>query len=154
MSENLTPQEVMSCFSEIASAYLANHEVLPEEIPALLKKIFHGVVEISRDANNIERRPALTPIVPIEDSVHEDYIVCLEDGKKLQMLKRHLNTVYNMSVEQYKERWGLPLDYPVVSPSYAKRRSDIAKTTGLGSTGRKKSPTGTGASTGSGLKVA
>jgi predicted transcriptional regulator len=144
----------MSCFSEIASAYLANHEVLPEEIPALLKKIFHGVVEISRDANNIERRPALTPIVPIEDSVHEDYIVCLEDGKKLQMLKRHLNTVYNMSVEQYKERWGLPLDYPVVSPSYAKRRSDIAKTTGLGSTGRKKSPTGTGASTGSGLKVA
>ena len=138
MSENLTSQEVMAYTTEIASAYLANNEIPAEEISSLLKTVFLAVVEVSRDANNIKHRPALTPAVPVEESVHEDYIVCLEDGKKLQMLKRHLNTVYNMTVDQYRERWALPSDYPVVSPSYARRRSDIAKTTGLGSTGRKK----------------
>ena len=138
MSENLTSQEVMSYTSEIASAYLANNEVPSDEISATLKKIFLAVVEVSRDANSMKHRPALTPSVPVEESVHDDYIVCLEDGKKLQMLKRHLNTVYGMTIKQYKEKWNLPADYPVVSPNYAKRRSDIAKTTGLGSTGRKK----------------
>lgn len=138
MSDNLTPQEIMSYMTEISAAYMASNEVSAEDIPSVLKKIFQSVVEISRDANNIKHRPALTPAVPVEESVNDDYIVCLEDGKKLQMLKRHLNTVYGMTIEQYKERWGLPIDYPVVSPSYARRRSDIAKTTGLGSTGRKK----------------
>ena len=138
MSESLTPQEVMAYTTEIASAYLASNEVPSEDLPEVLKKIFLSVVDIMRDANNMKHRPALTPAVPVEDSIHDDYIVCLEDGKKLQMLKRHLSTVYNMTVEQYRERWGLPADYPVVSPNYAKRRSDIAKTTGLGSTGRRK----------------
>ena len=138
MSENLTSQEIMAYTTEIAAAYLTSNEVASDDLATILKKIFLAVVEISRDANNIKHRPALTPAVPVEESVFEDYIVCLEDGKKLQMLKRHLNTVYNITVEQYKERWGLPNDYPAVSPSYAKRRSDIAKTTGLGSTGRKK----------------
>ena len=138
MSENLTAQEVMAYTTEIASAYFANNEVSIEMLQDVLKKIFLSVVDITRDANNMKHRPALTPAVPVEESIHEDYIVCLEDGKKLQMLKRHLSTVYNMTVEQYRERWALPADYPVVSPSYAKRRSDIAKTTGLGSTGRKK----------------
>jgi predicted transcriptional regulator len=109
-----------------------------EVIPEVLKKIFLAVVDVARDANNMKHRPALTPAVPVEESVFDDYIVCLEDGKKLQMLKRHLNTVYSMTIEQYRERWGLPADYPVVSPSYARRRSAIAKTTGLGSAGRKK----------------
>ena len=76
--------------------------------------------------------------MPINKSVTEDFIICLEDGKKLQMLKRHLKTVYNMTVEQYKERWGLPADYPVVSPNYAKRRSEIAKTSGLGMTSHRR----------------
>jgi predicted transcriptional regulator len=123
---------------EMASAYFAGNDVPVEAIQDVLKKIFLSIADIAKDANNMKHRPALTPAVPVEDSVHEDYIICLEDGKKLQMLKRHLSTVYGMSVEQYKERWGLPQDYPVVSPSYAKRRSNIAKTTGLGSTGRKK----------------
>ena len=138
MIENLTPQEIMAYTTEIASAYLASNDVAPEEISAIMKTVFSAVVEVSRDATNLKHRPALNPAVPIEESVHDDYIICLEDGKKLQMLKRHLNTVYGMSIEQYKERWGLNSDYPVVSPNYAKRRSDIAKTTGLGSTGRKK----------------
>ena len=138
MSETLTAQEIMAHTTELASAYFANNTVPSEELPEVLKKIFITVVEMMRDANNMKHRPALTPAVPVEESIHDDYIVCLEDGKKLQMLKRHLSTVYNMTVEQYKERWGLPADYPVVSPSYARRRSDIAKSTGLGSTGRKK----------------
>ena len=138
MSEILTPQEIMSFTTEIASAYLASNDVAIDEVQLVLKKIFASVAEISKEANNLKNRPALTPSVSIEESVNADYIICLEDGKKLQMLKRHLNTVYGMSIEQYKERWGLPLDYPVVSPNYAKRRSEIAKTTGLGSTSKKK----------------
>jgi predicted transcriptional regulator len=145
MSENLTPQEIMSYVTEIASAYLTNNQINSDDLEGFLKKIYQIVGEISREANNMKHRPALTPAVPVEESVKDDYIICLEDGKKLQMLKRHLSTVYNMSLEQYKERWGLPLDYPVVSPNYAKRRSEIAKTTGLGSAGRKRT---------SGLRVA
>lgn len=138
MSENLTPQEIMAYTTEIVSSYLSSNEVSTDQLPEVLKKIFSTVVDVMRDANNMKHRPALTPAVPVDESVHEDYIICLEDGKKLQMLKRHLSTVYGMSVEQYRERWGLPTDYPVVSPNYARRRSDIAKTTGLGSTGRRK----------------
>jgi len=138
MSENLTAQEILAYTTEIISAYLANNEVSVENIPEVTKKAFSAIADITREAYNLRHRPALTPAVPVEESIHDDYIICLEDGKKLQMLKRHLSTVYNMTLEQYKERWGLPVDYPVVSPNYAKRRSDIAKTTGLGSTGRKK----------------
>lgn len=145
MSENLTPQEVMSYVTEISSAYLASNQIEADDIQPILKKIFQTVLELGRDANNMKHRPALTPAVSVEESVHDNYIVCLEDGKKLQMLKRHLNTVYNMTVEQYRERWGLPADYPVVSPNYAKRRSEIAKTTGLGNSARKRN---------GGLKVA
>ncbi len=138
MSENLTAQEVVAYTTEVVSAYLANNEVSIDNIPEVMRKAFSAIAEITREAYNLRNRPALTPAVPVEESVHDDYIICLEDGKKLQMLKRHLSTVYNMTLEQYKERWALPVDYPVVSPNYAKRRSDIAKTTGLGSTGRKK----------------
>lgn len=136
--QSLTSQEVMSLTAQIASAYIANNNIAIDDISSVLKKIFLSVTEIAKDANNIKYRPALTPSVSIKESIHNDYIICLEDGKKLQMLKRHLNTVYGMSIEQYKERWGLPMDYPVVSPSYAKRRSDIAKTTGLGNSSKKK----------------
>jgi predicted transcriptional regulator len=138
MSENFTPQEMLAYTVEMASAYFTGNDVPVHAIQEVLKEIFLSIANIAKDANNIKHRPALTPAVPVEESVHEDYIICLEDGKKLQMLKRHLSTVYGMSVEQYKERWGLAQDYQVVSPSYAKRRSSIAKTTGLGSTGRKK----------------
>ena len=95
-------------------------------------------MELMRLQIGPRRHGPLVPAVPIEESVHNEYVVCLEDGKKLQMLKRHLKTVYNMTVDQYKERWGLPMDYPVVAPDYAKRRSAIAKNTGLGMTGRRK----------------
>jgi predicted transcriptional regulator len=122
----------------LASAFLTSNKMSADELPDVLKKVFSVVVEVAREANNVRNQSSLTPFVPIEESIHDDYIICLEDGKKLQMLKRHLNTVYNLTVEQYREKWGLPPDYPVVSPNYARRRSDIAKSTGLGSSGRKK----------------
>lgn len=96
-----------------------------------------AVVDADRHAYYMGRSMTTTPAVPVEESVRDDYIICLEDGKKLHMLKRHLKTMYNMTIKQYKERWNLPADYPVVSPSYARRRSHIAKTTGLGLTGRR-----------------
>ena len=138
MSQNLTSQEIMSLVSEIASAYIASHETQIEEIPQIVRQVFTAVVEVSRSASNVGKRTSLTPAVPVEESVHDDYIVCLEDGKKLQMLKRHLSTVYGLTIDQYKDRWGLPSDYPVVSPNYAKRRSAIAKTTGLGNVSHRK----------------
>lgn len=95
-----------------------------------LKKVYDGVT-------NYRLSGALHPAVAIGDSIQDDYIVCLEDGKKLQMLKRHLTSVYNMTPEQYKERWNLPHDYPMVAPNYAARRSEIAKDTGLGVTNRR-----------------
>ena len=134
----LTAQDVMEYTAEIVSAYVSNHEASQDEISDVLKKVFQTVASILRDSNNLRNKPAQTPAVPIEESVHDDYIICLEDGKRLQMLKRHLNTEYNLTLDQYKERWGLPSDYPVVAPNYSKKRAAIAKTAGLGNTGRKK----------------
>ncbi|MDR1333177.1 MAG: MucR family transcriptional regulator [Holosporales bacterium] len=138
MSTNFEENDLMEYTIDLAVAYLSNNPVGPDEIDKILDTIFVAVDRIAQKVENAGNRPAPTPAVPIEESVQDAYIVCLEDGKKLQMLKRHLTTVYSMTIEQYKERWGLPIDYPVVSPSYARRRSAIAKTTGLGSTGRKK----------------
>ncbi|MDR0630743.1 MAG: MucR family transcriptional regulator [Holosporales bacterium] len=132
MSENFTAQDVMGYTVRIAAAYLTNNQLKTEELLGLLKKIFHSVVEVSKEANNIKNKTNLVPFVPIEESIHNNYIVCLEDGKKLQMLKRHLSTVYKMTMEQYREKWGLPRDYPAVAPEYAKKRSVIARATGLG----------------------
>ncbi|MDR3224327.1 MAG: MucR family transcriptional regulator [Holosporales bacterium] len=138
MSTNLETEKLMEYTVDLLIAYLSSNKVEPENIKAVTETIFVAVENVARRADNVNNKPAPTPAVPIEESIHDDYIICLEDGKKLQMLKRHLTTVYGMTIEQYKERWGLSSDYPVVSPSYARRRSAIAKTTGLGSSGRKK----------------
>jgi predicted transcriptional regulator len=130
--------ELLGYASRIVSAYVSNHTIAIEEIPAIVAKVFQSLSEICRNPHTYKSSAPIVPACPIEESVNEEYIVCLEDGKKLQMLKRHLSTVYGMSLDQYKERWGLPMDYPVVSPSYARRRSAIAKKTGLGTTGRKR----------------
>lgn len=129
--------ELLGYASRVTAAYISNNKTTIEEIPGVVTRIFQAFCEICRNPHNYKTGLSLVPAVPIEESIHEDYIVCLEDGKKLQMLKRHLNSMYGMSLEQYKERWGLPMDYSVVSPSYARRRSAIAKNIGLGKTGRK-----------------
>jgi predicted transcriptional regulator len=137
MSETLSPNELIKCSVKLASAYIGNNPVSLEELPSIIAKVYQILADTNRNPHNLRKTLPLNPAVPIEDSVNDDYIVCLEDGKKLQMLKRHLKTVYNMTLEQYKERWGLGADYPVVSPNYARRRSQIAKNTGLGLNGRK-----------------
>lgn len=138
MSDQVTAAELLGFTTDIVSSYVSNHQVSPENLKKFVQSTYQVLSETARSPFLLRSASPLNPAVPIEDSIHEDYIVCLEDGKRLQMLKRHLKTVYKMSVEQYRERWGLPLDYPVVAPSYAKRRSQIAKNTGLGMSGRRK----------------
>lgn len=138
MSEQVTTSELLGLTADIVSAYVSNHNVDGENLRKLIQSTYQVLSETSRAPYLLRSSSPLNPAVPISESIGEDYIICLEDGKRLQMLKRHLKTVYKMTVDQYRERWGLPHDYPVVAPSYAKRRSEIAKTTGLGMTGRRK----------------
>lgn len=138
MSEQATQLELLAYTTDIVSAYVSNKSIEPEEIKRLIQTVYQSLFETSKTPYILRSNSPLSPAVSIDDSIQDDYIICLEDGKRLQMLKRHLKTVYNMSIDQYKERWGLPHDYPVVAPSYAKRRSEIAKNTGLGMTGRRK----------------
>lgn len=138
LTEQLTSQIVMDYTVEIATAYLSSNEVSQDDVPELLKSVFQSVANVLRDSNSLCSRPMQEPAVPIAESVHDNYIICLEDGKKLQMLKRHLMTAYGLTIEQYKERWGLSANYPVVAPNYSKRRTEIAKTNGLGNARKKR----------------
>ena len=136
--EVLTRKELVELATDLTCAYLGSNQVQMTEVSSIMNSFYQLLSDLNRSSTSIKSRLPVAPAVPIEDSIHENYIVCLEDGKRLQMLKRHLSTVYKMSIEEYKERWGLGADYPVVAPSYAKRRSAIAKNTGLGRSGRKK----------------
>lgn len=131
MSEQPLRLELLSLTAEIVAAHTSNNAVGMGDLPNIIQQIFVTLSNLNTDGQSgLTTRPK--PAVAINKSVTDEYIVCLEDGKKLQMLKRHLKTVYNLTVEQYRERWGLPSDYPVVAPNYAKRRSEIAKSSGLG----------------------
>ena len=126
--------EFFSHVARIVAAYVGSRKVSYEEIPAVFKKISQGLANLQGPSHDTSRKPLAIkePFVPIEESIHDEYIVCLEDGKQLQMLKRHLSTVYGMTIDQYRERWSLPPTYPMVAPKYARRRSDIARNIGLG----------------------
>ncbi len=116
---------------QIVSAHVAKNSVAPNDLPALITQVFESLDNLGKTAAPVEQaRPQ--PAVSIKKSVMPEYLVCLEDGKKLKMLKRHLSTAYGLTPEQYRERWGLPADYPMVAPVYAQQRSDLAKTIGLG----------------------
>lgn len=136
MATDLTQhQELLSFTTDIVSAHLSNNQVAADEIPGLIQKVFKTLANVSGEGAVVSsERPQ--PAVPIKRSVTPEYIICLEDGKKLKMLKRHLKTAYDMSPEEYRERWGLPADYPMVAPSYASQRSKLAKDIGLGTRGR------------------
>jgi predicted transcriptional regulator len=137
MSENsLRHEDVLACATEIVAAYVSNNTVAKDDVPALIMQVYRTLANVNGGGTALTPdRPQ--PSVPIKKSVMPDFIICLEDGKKLKMLKRHLKTAYNMSPEDYRERWGLPADYPMVAPNYAKQRSRLAKDIGLGTTGRK-----------------
>ena len=129
MAEAAKPQDVLSLTAEIVAAHVSNNTVPLSDLPALIQQVFHTLSAIGTGE---EQAPRPEPAVPVKKSVLPDYIVCLEDGKKLKMLKRHLKTAYNMTPEKYRERWGLPSDYPMVAPNYAKQRSQLARELGLG----------------------
>ena len=116
--------------TQIVSAQLSNHSTSQSDIPSLIEQVYKTLAGLGGE--NLISAERLQPAVPIRKSVTPDYIICLEHGKKLKMLKRHLKTAYDMSPEEYRERWGLPSDYPMVAPNYAEHRSKLAKDIGLG----------------------
>ncbi|GBR48195.1 MucR family transcriptional regulator [Neokomagataea thailandica] len=131
MSEVKSEKNLLELTTEIVSAQAARGNVEADKLPLLIKQVYDALAGAGAPVEEAKpERPQ--PAVPIKRSVFPDYIVCLEDGKKLKMLKRHLQSAYNMTPEQYRERWGLPGDYPLVAPNYARRRSTLAREIGLG----------------------
>lgn len=120
---------LMAAVAQVMAAYVRQHKVPTNELPALARTIHQSLTE----AGKVDQ-PASgqSPAVPIEESVTDDHIICLEDGKPFQSLKRHLRVAFGLSPEDYREKWGLPADYPMVAPAYARRRSQLAKRSGLG----------------------
>ena len=123
--------EALTSTVDIVTAFVSNNSTKPEELPALISSVY-AAIEQATAPKEIEVSPLPEPAVPIKKSVTADHIVCLEDGKKLKMLKRHLMTHYNMTPEQYRARWNLPADYPMTAPNYTEKRRVLAKQIGLG----------------------
>lgn len=135
MSEHVTEKEMLTFTAEIVAAHVGNNVTQAIELPTLISEVHRALASLNTSQTPQERPQ---PAVPVKRSVTSDYLICLEDGKKLKMLKRHLKTAYNMSPEEYRDRWGLPADYPMVAPSYAHHRSSLAKKIGLGTKPRHK----------------
>jgi predicted transcriptional regulator len=134
MSDKPDMSEFLELTTEIVAAHVGNNTVALSDLPTLIQDVYKTLVAVGTQPVKPERPQ---PSVPIKKSIFPDYIVCLEDGKKLKMLKRHLKTAYKMTPEDYRERWGLAADYPMVAPNYAKHRSTLAKKIGLGTKPRK-----------------
>ena len=129
--ERVSREDMLRMAVDVVAAYLSNNQVASSQIPEVIHSVYTSLTDI--DVGSAEVRPEpQKPAVPVRKSVTPDYIVCLEDGKKLKMLKRHLQTTYGMTPEEYRAKWGLPADYPMVAPTYAQQRSDFAKKIGLG----------------------
>ncbi|KQY84701.1 MULTISPECIES: MucR family transcriptional regulator [unclassified Brevundimonas] len=128
--------QLLEMTADIVSAYVGNNNVQATEVPGLISSIHAALTQVSNGA--VEPEPEVKdPAVPVRKSITPDFLICLEDGRKFKSLKRHLRTKYNMSPEEYRAKWGLAKDYPMVAPNYAKARSDLAKSMGLGQGGRK-----------------
>jgi predicted transcriptional regulator len=136
MADQSNTNDLLALTTEIVAAHVSNNTVAVSDLPQLINQVYQSLQNIGGSAGPAQPdrpQPAVNP----KKSVTPDYIVCLEDGKKLKMLKRHLKTAYNMTPEEYRERWSLPADYPMVAPNYAKQRSRLAKEIGLGTRARK-----------------
>lgn len=138
LRSDTTDNGVLRMTAEIVSAYVSKNLVPAQQMPDLINTVFASLSGLQEPSEELASEP-LKPAVPIRKSVTPEYIVCLEDGKKLKMLKRHLRSTYNMSPDDYRVRWGLPADYPMVAPNYAAARSELAKSMGLGQQ-RKRAP--------------
>ena len=135
------PERLQNLTADIVAAHVSNNTVAISDLPQLIANVY-GALSNLVGVDKAEEKPE--PKVPIRSSIRPDYIVCLEDGKRLKMLKRHLATHYQLTPQQYRERWGLPADYPMVAPNYAEQRRTLAKSIGLGTKRRK---TGKGGAT-------
>lgn len=120
---------IIALTTEIVSAFVGNNEVEASELPGLIRDVHASLADLQSE---VQRSGGQQPAVPIDQSVTDDHLICLEDGKQFKSLKRHLRTKYNLTPEEYREKWGLPYDYPMVAPSYARQRSQLAKDMGLG----------------------
>ena len=128
--ESEMKETLITLTSDIVAAHLSNNDVAVNDVPGLITNVFGALSGLGSQADAVEERPE--PAVSIRASIKPDYIICLEDGKKLKMLKRYLRTNYDMTPEEYRARWNLPSDYPMVAPNYAEKRRDLAKKIGLG----------------------
>ncbi len=128
MNEN---DNILELATDLVAAYVSHNQIEADELPALVEKVYRTMLKaVSEDPEDTKEKPV--PAVPIEDSVTDDYIICLEDGQKYKSLKRHLRTKFELTPKAYREKWGLPMDYPMVAPNYSIERSRLAKRTGLG----------------------
>ncbi|HNR76436.1 MAG TPA: MucR family transcriptional regulator [Parvularculaceae bacterium] len=129
----LGSSETLQLATDIVAAFVSNNSVSADKLPGLLQEVHDAVRALA--SGGTASAGSQQPAVPVKKSITPDYVICLEDGKKLKMLKRYIRTQYGMSPEDYRRKWGLPADYPMVAPNYAKRRSDFAKEIGLGRAG-------------------
>ena len=130
--------EIIEMTADIVAAYVGANSVASGDLPTLIQSVHRALSGVASGVDPAETAPK-EPAVPVKRSITPDYLVCLEDGRKFKSLKRHLRTKYNMSPEDYRAKWGLAKDYPMVAPNYAKARSDLAKQMGLGQGGRQAS---------------
>jgi predicted transcriptional regulator len=138
MTDNTASGNYIELTAGIVSAYVSNNSVASSDIPGLINQIHAALLRVSTGTSDAQPEP-LKPAVSIKKSITPDYLVCLEDGKKFKSLKRHLRTQYNMTPEQYRDKWSLAPDYPMVAPNYAQARSQLAKQMGLGQQRRRRS---------------
>ncbi|MCP8936936.1 MucR family transcriptional regulator [Alsobacter sp. SYSU M60028] len=135
--QNEASPNVVELTAEIIAAYVSKNSVASAELAGLVTEVHRALANIQHGVAEPQPAPELKPAVPVKKSVHPDYIVCLEDGRSFRSLKRHLRTAYNMSPEEYRAKWSLPPDYPMVAPNYSAARSALARTMGLGQQRRK-----------------
>ena len=126
--------ELLEHTVDIVASYIGNNSVSGDQLPEIIQLVHKSLSTLNNDPATQEAK--LTPAVPIRQSVQPDFIVCLEDGRKLKLLKLHLMKSFNLTPEEYRRKWGLPHDYPIVAPNYARRRSELAKQAGLGTRGK------------------
>lgn len=136
MADQPMSLDVLGLTAQIVAAHVGNNAVPAGELASLIQHVYRTLSGVGHETVVEDTKPA--PAVPVKKSVFPDHLICLEDGKKLKMLKRHLKTAYDMTPEQYRERWGLAADYPMVAPNYARHRSSLAKKIGLGTKPRGK----------------
>lgn len=132
MAENPADSILLALTAQIVCAHVANNSVDAQDLPGAIRLVYTALAESGQPSPVAAAAPRREPAVPVAESVFADYIVCLEDGKRLKTLRRHLAAAFNLTPEQYRQKWGLPPDYPMVAPNYAERRSALAKEIGLG----------------------